>query len=119
MNKRAFGTEGEVVARDYLIGKGYRILEMNYRRASGEIDIIVRKRDTVAFVEVKRRTSDRYGRPAEAVTPAKRQHILRTAMAYIQEHGLEENRLRFDVIELTGGDLRHIEGAFDATEWRQ
>ena len=69
-----------------------------------------------AFIEVKRRTTDRFGRPAEAVTPQKRLHILRTAMVYIQENDLADRPVRFDVIEVIQGEVHHIEGAFDATE---
>ena len=67
MNKRGFGSQGEALARDYLQRKGARILEMNYRRPTGEIDIIARQKRTLLFVEVKRRSSLRFGRPAEAV----------------------------------------------------
>ena len=116
MNKRSFGAEGEQTARDYLAGRGYNILEMNYRRPGGEIDIIARKHGVTAFVEVKRRTTDRFGRPAEAVTAQKRRRILQTAMAYAQENGLTDSRLRFDIIEITAGEIHHIEGAFDATD---
>ena len=115
MNRRGFGAEGEQAARDYLVGKGARILEMNYRRPSGEIDIIARLRRRVLFVEVKRRSSLRYGRPSEAVNPAKQAHILRTAMLYLQENGLEDAPVRFDVIEILPGEIHHIENAFDAS----
>ena len=115
MNKREYGAEGERAARDFLVASGYRILAMNYRRPCGEIDIIARKRGVTAFVEVKRRSSGRFGRPAEAVTPAKRQHIMRAAMVYMQENDMQDAAMRFDIIELTGADIRHIENAFDAT----
>lgn len=115
MNRRAFGTDGEQAARDHLARKGYAILAMNYRRPTGEIDLIARKRKCVVFVEVKRRTSRRFGSPAEAVTPQKRAHILRTAMLFLQERGLTDAPVRFDVIEITPGEVRHIEDAFDAT----
>ena len=115
MNRRAFGSDGEYAARDYLEGQGYAILAMNYRRPTGEIDLIARKRGTVAFVEVKRRTTRRYGRPAEAVTPQKRARILRTALLFLQERGMDDVPVRFDVIEITPGRVNHIEGAFDAT----
>ena len=115
MNKRAFGAEGEAAARDYLASRGWSILEMNYRRPGGEIDIIARRRGLTAFIEVKRRSTARFGRPAEAVTPAKRLHIVRTAAQYIQENALGDAAVRFDVIELTPGGINHIEGAFDAT----
>ena len=115
MNKRAFGGQGEADARSFLEQKGAKILEMNYRRPTGEIDIIARKGRTILFVEVKRRSSLRYGRPAEAVDRAKRGHILRTAALYLQENRLADAPVRFDVIEILPGEMRHIENAFDAT----
>ena len=115
MNRRRFGSEGEADARAYLAGRGATILEMNYRRPTGEIDIIARAGKTLVFVEVKRRSSLRYGRPAEAVNAAKQTHILRTALMYLQENGLEDAPARFDVIEILPEGIRHIEGAFDAS----
>ena len=114
MNRRSFGSQGEADARDFLIQKGARILETNYRRSTGEIDIIARLRGAILFVEVKRRSSLRYGRPAEAVNRAKQTHILRTALLYLQEKGLEDAPVRFDVIEILPDEIRHIENAFDA-----
>lgn len=115
MNKRAFGTEGESAARDYIVSKGGKILEMNFRRPSGEIDIIAKMRKTILFIEVKRRSSLRFGRPSEAVDPRKQTHILRTAMLYLQENGLEDAPVRFDIIEILPAGVNHIENAFDAT----
>ena len=92
-----------------------RVLQMNFRRPTGEIDIIARQRRTIVFVEVKRRSSLRFGRPAEAVDRAKQGHILRTAALYLQENDLEDAPVRFDVVEVLPGEIRHIEGAFDAT----
>ena len=115
MSRRGFGAEGEYTAHAYLIGQGYEILAMNYRRPTGEIDVVARQRGTVVFVEVKRRTTRRYGAPAEAVTPQKRARIVRTAALYLQEKRLADVPVRFDVIELTPGQINHIEAAFDAT----
>ena len=115
MNRRGFGGEGEQDVGSYLEGQGYRVLAMNYTRPTGEIDLIAQQRDTVVFVEVKRRSSQRYGRPAEAVTPTKRRRIVRTAMLYLQETRQMDARVRFDVVELLPGELNHIEAAFDAT----
>ena len=114
MNKRAFGGQGEADARSFLEQKGAKILEMNYRRPTGEIDIIARAGRTVVFVEVKRRSSLRYGWPGEAVNRQKQQHILRTAQLYLQEKRLADVPVRFDVIEILPGEIRHIENAFDA-----
>ena len=116
MNKRELGTEGEVRARAWLLGKGAKILEMNYRRPTGEIDIIARQGSMVCFVEVKRRSSLRYGRPAEAVNADKQRRIARTALLYLQENGLEDAPARFDIIEILPGEIRRIENAFDASD---
>jgi putative endonuclease len=115
MNRRSIGAQGEADARAYLQQKGARILETNYRRSTGEIDIIARQGRTLLFVEVKRRSSLRYGRPAEAVDRQKQAHILRTAELYLQENRLADTPLRFDVIEVLPGQIRHIENAFDAS----
>ena len=115
MNKRELGTEGEVRARAWLLGRGAKILEMNYRRPTGEIDIIAKQGRTLLFVEVKRRSSLRFGRPSEAVNRQKQAHILRTAQLYLQEKGLEDTPVRFDIIEVLPDEIRHIENAFDAS----
>ena len=115
MNRRGFGGEGEARARAFLERKGTKILEMNYRRPTGEIDIIARADRTIVFVEVKRRSSLRYGRPGEAVDRTKQRHILRTAQLYLHENRLLDVPVRFDVIEILPGEIRHIENAFDAS----
>ena len=115
MNKRRFGDEGEAEARAYLEGRGVKVLEMNYRRPTGEVDIIARQGKTLLFVEVKRRSSLRYGRPAEAVDRQKQARILRTAQLYLQEKQITDIPVRFDVIEVLPGQIRHIENAFDAS----
>ena len=84
MNRRDFGDQGERLAADFLRRKRYRILETNYSRPTGEIDIIARQGKTLVFVEVKRRSSLRYGRPSQAVDRGKQAHILRTAALYLK-----------------------------------
>ncbi len=116
MNRRGFGAEGERAARDYLAAKGAAILEMNYRRPTGESDTIARQGEEGLVGEGKRRATLRYGRPAEAVTPAKRARILNTAALYLQERGFEDVPVRFDVVEILPGRIRHIENAFLAGE---
>lgn len=86
------------------------------RRGRGEIDIIARRKDIVAFVEVKRRSGLNYGRPAEAVNREKQTRIAHAAALYMQENDLSDSKLRFDVIEILPGEIQHIEGAFDATD---
>lgn len=116
MNKRASGASGENAACEALIKAGLTILARNYRRSTGEIDIIAKDKRTIAFIEVKKRSTLRFGRPAEAVDRAKQMHILRTAMIYLAENGLEDAPVRFDVVEVLPTGIRHLRAAFDATD---
>ena len=115
MNKRETGSAGERTAAAFLEKAGCKILERNFRRSTGEIDLIARDGKTIAFVEVKRRSSLRYGRPAEAVNRAKQVHILRTSLLYLAENGLDDVPVRFDIIEVLPDQVRHIKAAFDGT----
>lgn len=117
MNRRQFGNAGEDAACAHLVRKGWRIVERNLRRGRNEIDIIARRRGVLAFIEVKTRSSLGYGRPAEAVNLEKQRRIAQAAALYMQENGLSEANIRFDVIEVLPGELRHIEAAFDATDF--
>lgn len=113
--------DGEKYAAWYLKQQGYSLLEQNYYLPYAEIDIIAQQRDTMVFVEVKHRSSLRYGRPGEFVTSAKQQKIRRAAQQYIQSHNIDyrEYTFRFDVIEVIGAftegvlpELNHIPNAF-------
>jgi len=117
MSTSYLGRDGEATARDYLTGIGAEILASNVKLAGGEIDIIARIGDTIAFIEVKRRASRAFGAPAEAVTPAKQKRIIRAAMVFCAKRNLMEEKLRFDVIELMPGYINHIESAFDTTNF--
>ena len=117
MNRRRSGALGEDMACAYLKNQGFKILDRNYARPTGEIDIIAREGDVIAFVEVKARTSVRYGTPAEAVNRAKQAHILRTALLYIAERGLDDAPMRFDIVEVLPEEIHLIRAAFDGSEW--
>ena len=110
------GVLGETLAKEYLLGRGYSILESRYRTRQGEVDLIAEKDKTLVFIEVKARTGQRYGRPAEAVTKQKQRHLTSAALAYLQQTGRESAVCRFDVMEvfLPKGHVCHIQGAFDA-----
>lgn len=116
MNRRTVGNAGEAAACGALKNAGLTILERNWRRPTGEIDIIARDRRTIVFVEVKTRSSLKFGRPSEAVGKAKQMHILRTAMLYMAEKGLEDAPVRFDIVEVLPDSIRHLRAAFDATD---
>ena len=103
MNKRKFGSTGEQLAADYLVKNGFRILDRNYRSGRfGEIDIIAAEKEYICFIEVKTRTSDLFGTPAEAVGYSKRQKIRALAWSYLKSRNLGEQNMRFDIVEVKG-----------------
>ena len=93
------GDFGEQAAAEHLMGKGYTILERNYRCRAGELDLVARKEQWLVFVEVKTRSSRRYGQPAEAVGYKKQIHMRRVAAHYLSCHPTRQE-IRFDVVEV-------------------
>lgn len=113
------GAEGESLAEKYLIQKGYKIIQKNYRTKLGEIDLIAKDGETLCFVEVKTRKDVEQGDPLEAVTPSKQNKISRTALRYLQETDNLESDARFDVLGIYLNDPTQIRfelivNAFDA-----
>ena len=106
------GFLGEEKASKFLKKKKYKIIERNFKNSIGEIDIIARIKQTVVFVEVKARESDRFGLPCEAVGHFKQNKIRLVAQSYIKLKRLEKFEIRFDVIEVLDGKINHIENAF-------
>lgn len=114
--KDDLGRAGEERAATYLATCGYTILDRNWRCAQGEIDIVARRGQTVAIVEVKTRRSERYGHPFEAVDERKRRRLWRLAAEWMREHRDVSRALhvRLDAIAVTGADpatarLEHLE----------
>lgn len=114
----ALGASGEAAAENWLAQQGYQLLARNARTRYGEIDLVVRLGAVVVFVEVKSRTSGRFGHPGEAVAAAKQRRLTRLASAYLMAHGLDGCEARFDVIAVhatpAGGvvQIEHIPDAF-------
>jgi putative endonuclease len=98
--KKRLGGWGETIAAEYLAGNGYVILERNFRTQYGEIDLITLDKEILVFVEVKTRTSRKFGYPEEAISPKKNEHLLASAQAYIQTHQEMERDWRIDVIAI-------------------
>ena len=111
MHKKRLGRRGENAAARYLKRHGYKILERNYRTPFCEVDIIAKKGEIVAFVEVKTRESDLFGMPREAVNAPKQKLYIRAAQCYLSLLS-DDEILRFDVIEVYKGGINHIENAF-------
>lgn len=113
VNKRAAGTEKEQLAVRYLIDNGYTVLERNFRNKTGEIDIIAKKDNCLVFVEVKYRSSKKYGYAVEAVNYRKQQIIRRVAQFYmITRYKSCDIPCRFDVIGIDGEEVTHVKNAF-------
>ena len=114
--RQVLGRSGEDAATAWYEDAGYEVLERNWSRREGEVDLIARRGRTVVFCEVKTRTSDRYGSGAEAVLPAKQRRIRRLASRWLTELTPASGRalveVRFDVVSITAGEIEVIEDAF-------
>jgi len=119
--KKLLGKAGEDRAAAFLAKRGYRILERNYRTKSGEIDLIALHEGTVAFVEVKTRTSDAFGAPELAVDIRKQRRMIRAALGYIKYKKLHQVPCRFDIVaicEAREKEVALIQNAFEMDRTR-
>ena len=108
---RPLGRQGEETAVAFLRRHRYRILERNYRTKVGEADIVARRGRTLFFIEVKTRTSDRFGLPEESVTPRRISRLRNCARVYLLQHKIDLP-VRFAVVGIlqgpAGADIRVI-----------
>ncbi|MDO5436967.1 MAG: YraN family protein [bacterium] len=114
MSNIEIGKYGEKLACEFLIKKGYRIIETNYRYSKyGEIDIIAADKDVLCFIEVKTRTNNRFGTPMEAITKDKLLKIYTCIKNYRAKNGLKFKRARIDAVSIElnkdGAKITHIE----------
>jgi len=111
------GKRGEDIAVAYLKNRGYRIIERNYTCLFGEIDIVAKDGDTVVFVEVKSRKSEKFGDPQGAVGREKQKKISRISLKYLEEKHLYPCDARFDVVAIkmlpAGSIVELIQNAFE------
>ena len=111
LNKKV-GNIGEATAVNFLKQKGYKIVELNYTNKLGEIDIIAKDKEVLVFVEVKARSSDKFGMGREAVNFRKQQKIRLVAQGYLKYKKLFDVSCRFDVLDIMNDEITHIENAF-------
>lgn len=122
-NAHGLGRAGEDLAAEYFAATGYVILARNWRGAAGEVDLVLRDvaggRSVLVVCEVKSRSTDRWGGPAEAVTTDKQRRLRRLAGELLaSRHGRGTDSVRFDVVEVVWPDgsaapvLRHLADAF-------
>ena len=109
------GKKGEQLAIDFLLDKGYTILEKNYRYLKAEVDIIVQKEQVLAAVEVKTRSTAYFGNPEEFVNPKKIKLLISAMDHYVVEHNLDVE-VRFDIIAIIHQNketkIEHLKDAF-------
>lgn len=115
--RKAKGAMGEEAAALFLENLGYRIIERNWRCRSGEIDLIAKQEHILVFIEVRSRSSSKYGTPAESVTARKIAQVRQTAAVYLHMNGIGEAPIRFDMISAQLTDEKavvtdHLIGAF-------
>ena len=94
------GRNSEQLAADHLQRLGYEIVASNYRVGHKEVDLIVRRGDVIAFVEVKARAGGGYGHPLEAITWAKRREIAYVARVWIAGNPGQARVYRFDAVAI-------------------
>ncbi len=109
------GRRGEGIAARWLISRGYRVVRRNFRYGRAEIDLLARKGDVLAVVEVKTRQTGQLEPLSVAVNPGKRERLIRAADHYVLENDLDVE-VRFDIIHIiyyqNRHALEHLEGAF-------
>jgi putative endonuclease len=113
MNRRSRGATGEDEAQAYLESQGYSILARNYRTRRGEVDLVARRGDRLAFVEVKSWLSYQADSLEYAIGAWKRRRIVEVSRSFLLKHPQPEGvRIAYDVILLGRGRVNHIQDAF-------
>ena len=102
------GARAELLAAEFLVARGLAIVARNFRTRLGEIDVIARERETLVFVEVRKRRSDAYGGAAASITAAKRARLIATAQMYLATLRREPS-CRFDAVLIDGATPPQIE----------
>ncbi len=97
---RHIGNKAEDLACEYLLNKGWEILDRNYYAGHSEVDIIAKDGSFIVFLEVKMRSSTKFGSPLEQVTEAKVAHVFKAAEAWVAENEMHDSPLRFDIIAI-------------------
>lgn len=115
-SNRKAGDEAEDFACNFLIEKGWEIIDRNYYAGHFEVDIIARENTTIVFLEVKMRSSKAFGSPVEFVSEAKVERIFSVAEHWVHENNMHNSPLRFDVIAIlkksSGFELTHYADAY-------
>jgi len=112
------GELGERAAKKYLQRKGLKFLTANFRSERGEIDLVLREKDCLVFVEVKTRSSEEWTRPAAAVDAVRRKRLTRAGLDYLRLLKNPPAKVRFDIVEVllensVVREIRHLPNTFE------
>ncbi len=114
-NHNELGRKGEDLAIDFLLQKGYKILERNFRYKKAEVDIIAEKNNLLSVIEVKTRSSTYYGNPEDFVKPKQIKNLVAAINEYVTSNDLDVE-VQFDIIaivkEKSETKIEHLENAF-------
>ena len=114
MNRAEIGSAAEEAAAQLLCAKGMVVVERNFRAKAGEIDLVMKDRDEIVFVEVRARASAAFGGAAASVGGAKRRKLIKAAGVWLLARAWT-GPCRFDVVALDAGRAEHIPAAFDGS----
>jgi putative endonuclease len=119
--RHQFGQASEMQAEQFLVAKGYRILDRNVRTFLGDLDLVAEDQGVVVFVEVKGRTTEAFGGALLAVDHRKRVKLTKLAAQYLAQRHWSDKECRFDVVLVQGkssdqGRIEHLQNAFDGGE---
>jgi putative endonuclease len=119
IDRRGIGQRAEDLAAAHLVAQGLQLLDRNFRRRLGELDLVARDGDVLVVAEVRTRADDRFGGAAASVDGWKRRRIVRATQQLLQQRReLARLRVRFDVVVVrlheAGGEVEWIRHAFEA-----
>jgi putative endonuclease len=119
--RHQFGQVSEMRAEQFLVAKGYRILDRNVRTRLGELDLVADDQGVVVFVEVKGRSTEAFGGALLAVDYRKRMKLTKLATQYLAQRRWSDKACRFDIVLVQGqssiqGQIEHLQNAFDVAE---
>ena len=112
-DKQVTGSAGEDAALAHLVQNGLTLLQRNFRCKGGEIDLVMRERSTLVFVEVRKRADTRYGGAAASVTSHKQRRLILAAQIYLQRYKMPP-ACRFDVVAIDGAEMNWLKNVIDA-----
>lgn len=110
--RKTLGNRGEAMAAAWYRNRGYDVLDRNWRRREGELDLVLQHGTTVVFCEVKTRSGTAFGMPVEAVTATKQRRLRLLAARWLDEAAFRPGQVRFDVVSVLDGQIDVLQDAF-------